>query len=469
MSVTVSLLLLVSVTVGLIPDSEAFSGLSWRVVSFFVVGMSLLTAALTFLSAWLDSDRSAAVRGGGLAAMGRLGMKNASRNRQRSVFTVGLIASATFVIVAVAAGHRNPAAEEPDKFSGNGGYTLVAESSTPILHDLNIEQGRSDAGFRMPNDPAAGKLIQSMDVMAFRVKPGEDASCLNLYQTQLPTILGVPQSMIERGGFKFADTKGENPWTLLDEKLEVEKRKDDKPVPVYPVLGDLNTLQYSLHKGIGKTIAVPDEENPDYKLKIMGQFDGSVFQGVLLMSEENFLKLYPERKGYEYFLIETPPADAEKLTSLLETGLADKGFDIEPVVERLNDFLAVQNTYLSTFQTLGGLGLLLGTFGLATVMLRNVLERRAELALMRAVGFRNTQLAWLVLWENAFLLVWGLLAGTVSALLAMTPHLRSTGADVPWSMVGMTLGVVLVVGMLAALFAVTEAVRTPIVTTLRSE
>jgi putative ABC transport system permease protein len=469
MSVTVSLLLLVSVTIGLIPDSEAFSGLSWKVVSFFVVGMSLLTAALMFLSAWLDSDRSAAVRGRGLAGIGRLGMRNASRNRQRSVFTVGLIASATFVIVAVAAGHRNPAAEEPDYSSGNGGYTLVAESSTPILHDLNIEQGRLDAGLLVPNDPDAEALLESMDVMAFRVKPGEDASCLNLYQTQLPTILGVPQRMIDRGGFKFADTKGETPWTLLDVKLEVEKRKDSPPVPVYPVLGDLNTLQYSLHKGIGKTIAVPDEKNPDYKLKIMGQFDGSVFQGVLLMSEENFLKLYPERKGYEYFLIETPLDDAEKLTSLLETGLADKGFDIEPVAERLNAFLAVQNTYLSTFQTLGGLGLLLGTLGLATVMLRNVLERRAELALMRAVGFRNTKLAWLVLLENAFLLVWGLLSGAVSALLAMTPHLRSTGADVPWSAVGMTLGVVLVVGMLAALFAVTEAVRTPIVTTLRSE
>ena len=461
LSVAVSLLLLVSVTVGLIPDSEAFSGLSWKVVLFFVVGMSLLTAALTFLSAWLDSAHSAAVRGGGLAGMRRLGMRNASRNRQRSVFTVGLIASATFVIVAVAAGHRNPAVEKPDILSGNGGYTLVAESSTPILHDLNIEQGRSDAGFRMPNDPAAEKLLESMEVMAFRVKPGEDASCLNLYQTQLPTILGVPKSMIKRGGFKFADTKSETPWTLLNNELKNG---------AIPVLGDMNTLMYSLKKGIGAEITVPpDAEDPDYTLEIAGMFDGSVFQGVLLMSEENFLKLYPERKGYEYFLIETPPADAKKLTSLLETGLADKGFDIERVVERLKDFLEVQNTYLSTFQTLGGLGLLLGTLGLATVMLRNVLERRAELALMRAVGFRNTQLAWLVLWENAFLLVWGLLAGTVSALLAMTPHLRKTGADVLWSDVGMTLGVVFVVGMLAALFAVTEAVRTPIVTTLRSE
>lgn len=460
-SIALSLLLVVLVIVGLIPNSEAFGGLSWRVVTFFIVGMALLTAALTFLSAWLDSDHSSAVRGGGFSGIGRLGIRNASRNRQRSVFTVGLIASATFVIVAVAAGHRNPIAEQPVKLSGNGGYTLVAESSTPILHNLNTPQGRTDAGFRTPENTNTENLLSKINVMAFRVKPGEDASCLNLYQTQLPTILGVPQRLIERGGFKFADTKAEHPWQLLNAQPENGS---------IPVLGDMNTLMYSLKKGIGSTIKVPaDAEDPDYTLSIAGMFDGSVFQGVLLMSEKNFLKLYPERSGYEYFLIECPLENAEAMTTLLESALADKGFDIEPVAKRLADFLAVQNTYLSTFQTLGGLGLLLGTLGLATVMLRNVLERRAELALMRAVGFRNTRLTWLVLWENAFLLLWGLLAGTLSALLAMWPHLQTTGADLPWKSGTITLAAVFITGMIAALFAVIEAVRTPIVSTLRSE
>ena len=59
-------------------------------------------------------------------------MRNAARSRMRSVMTVGLIASATFVIVAVAAGHRNPAVESPEKNSGNGGFSLVAQTSTPI-------------------------------------------------------------------------------------------------------------------------------------------------------------------------------------------------------------------------------------------------------------------------------------------------------------------------------------------------
>jgi putative ABC transport system permease protein len=139
------------------------------------------------------------------------------------------------------------------------------------------------------------------------------------------------------------------------------------------------------------------------------------------------------------------------------------------VADRLASFLAVQNTYLSTFQALGGLGLLLGTIGLATVMLRNVLERRSELALLRAVGFRDLLLAAMVLCENALLLGWGLATGALSALLAMLPHLVSTGADVPWRDVAVIVGIVFFVGMAAALAAVRASLKTPVLATLRAE
>lgn len=459
-SAGLAVVLVVAALAGLIPGNEAFSGFSWQVVAFFIVGVALLTASLSSLAYWLDADKSAAVHGAGLTGMGRLGMRNAARHRQRSVLTVGLIASATFVIVAVAAGRRNPAVEAPQKNSGNGGYTLVAKSTTPLQFDLNTAQGRDKLDVIAAEGSQSAKLLDEMSVMSFRVKPGEDASCLNLYQTRLPTILGVPQAMIARGGFKFANAEGENPWTLLDEQPE------DGSIPV---LGDMNTLMYSLHKGVGQLIAVPNEENPEHILRIAGMFDGSVFQGVLLMSEENFHRVFPEQSGYQYFLIETPLSQSAELSQVLETALSPYGFDTERVADRLANFLAVQNTYLSTFQTLGGLGLLLGTLGLATVMLRNVLERRGELALLRAVGYRNSHLAWLVLWENAFLLIWGLLAGATSALLAMAPHLRTTGADVPWLSSAVILGGVFIVGMAAALLAVTEAMRTPILATLRSQ
>lgn len=468
---TIALLLVVATIAGLVPTTEAFSGFNWRTVAFFVVGISFLVASLCAFSAWLASDRSAAVRGSGFLGIGRLGLRNAARHRLRSVLTVGLIAFATFVIVAVAAGHRNPAVEQPDMNSGNGGFTFVAESSQPILFDLNSADGRDKLGFQIDNDPAATELLDQTVVIPFHLQPGEDASCLNLYQTKLPTILGVTDAMIERGGFKFADTPSDKPWQLLTTAIE----KAEDGLPMYPVMGDMNTLMYSLKKGIGATIPVPNADAAEYHLKVVGMLDASIFQGVLLMSSDNFRHLYPARSGDQYFLIQPPAGEsavatsADKVTTLLETNLAPFGFDSERVADRLAGFLAVQNTYLSTFQALGGLGLLLGTLGLATVMLRNVLERRSELALLRGVGFRNGSLAWLVIAENALLLFWGLASGAIAAVLAMGPHLLTTGADVPWATVGVILLGVVIVGMLASLFAVYEAVSTPIVSTLRGE
>lgn len=372
--------------------------------------------------------------------------------------TAGLIASAAFVIAAVAAGHKNPTEERPNLNSGNGGFTLVAESSSPILYDLNSEEGRRKLNIQAKT-PAQEAALESLKVISFRVKPGEDASCLNLFQTRLPTLLGTPPAMLDRGGFKFI-AGGPQPWNVL------LKQEDDGSIPV---LGDMNTLMFGLKKSPGQTIPVPSADDPEHQLKIAGMFDGAVFQGVLLMSEAQFLKLYPEQKGFRYFLIDVPLEHAPAAAEMLETDLAEYGFDTEPVAERLARFLSVQNTYLSTFQSLGGLGLLLGTFGLATVMLRNVWERQAELALLRGVGFPPRQIARLILAESTLLLGWGLLTGTTAALLAMLPHLLSTGADVPWLNGGALLIGVALVGMLASIGAVRTATRVPIVSTLRGE
>ena len=464
-----ALLLMIASVAGLIPAAAAFFG----------IGILLLIASMSFLSAWLCGTGGIAVSGRGLSALGRLGLRNASRQRQRTVMTAAMIGTATFLIIAVAAFRRDPTSESPEKMSGNGGFTLVAESSSPVLYDLNTAEGRKKLQLAPPEGSPESHALDSLKVIPFRVKPGEDASCLNLYQTRVPTILGVPQSLIDEGRFAFASgswkelnssdsgSTSANPAAAVGEAT-ASSSSPSLGAPI-PVLGDMNTLMFSLHKSVGATISIPNEEYPQHQLIVKGMFQDSLFQGVLVMSEANFLRLFPEQKGFQYFLIEVPAEQADAAESLLETELAEYGFDSEPVSQRLARFLSVQNTYLSTFQTLGGLGLLLGTFGLATVMMRNVLERQSELALLRSVGFQPWGLAILVLWENALILLWGLFAGAGSAILATSPNLLSRGADLPWISLATLLLIVFATGMLAASFAIWGAIRLPIVATLRGE
>jgi len=220
---------------------------------------------------------------------------------------------------------------------------------------------------------------------------------------------------------------------------------------------------------MGQELTVPDERGQAVRLRIVGLLQDSVFQSELLMSEANFLKLYPRQEGYGFFLIDAPAERTGAVRSLLETDLANYGFTVTPAAQRLQAYLAVENTYLSTFQALGGLGLLLGAFGLAVVLMRSVWERRGELALLRALGYRQTALGWLMLAENGFLLVLGLGIGAVTAFLAVAPHLLAGSGEVPLLRLLGLLVLVLMIGLTAGAAAVAATVRAPLLAALRRE
>ena len=455
--------LLLIAAVGLFVMATTLSGEA-QAGAFFGGGAAILSALLLFIWARLrHSGSSSAIATGGRPLL-RLAMRNAGRNPGRSTLTIGLVASATFLIVAISAFRL-----DPDQ-RGAGGFDVLAESTQPILYDLNEAAGREE--LRVP--PDAEKILAAADIVALRVKGGADASCLNLYQAQQPRILGVSRGMVEYLGrdeeanFSWGPTaatteeEDANPWSLLD------KEYDDAPKAI-PVIIDKNTAMYSLHLygGVGSTFTTTDDDGRELQFRIVGLLANSVLQGSLLIGEEDFKSLYPNISGYRMFLAKAKGPSAQQLIDSLESSLGEQGMDAVDCQVRLRDLLAVQNTYLSTFQSLGALGLLLGTFGLATVQLRSVLERRGELALMRSAGFRRVRLAQMVMLENIVLLVGGLLVGLIAATLAVVPHFFSGGAAIPWGDLGIYLGIVLIVGILSGLAAVVATLRAPLLGALR--
>ena len=298
------------------------------------------------------------------------------------------------------------------------------------------------------------------------MREGEDTSCLNLYEPTNPRILGVGQHFINAGRFTFqgslAATEADraNPWTLLARPL---------PDGVVPVAADANSMTYVLHKKLGDEIVLTDGDRP-IRLRLVAALSDSVFQGELLMSDANFLKLFPEQQGYRVLMVDVPVAQAAGVAAAIESTASDLGADAIPTAQRLAEFHAVENTYLSTFQTLGGLGLLVGTIGLAAVLLRNILERRRELALLRAVGYGRGDLFTIILAENAVLLGWGLAVGALSAFVAIAPAAIERGARLPLTMGGwLLLLAVLAAGLVSSVIATRAALRAPLVGALRAE
>ncbi|MBI3409849.1 MAG: ABC transporter permease [Planctomycetes bacterium] len=430
-------------------DSEAQAG------SFFGSGALFLTTSLAGLWGWLKRTGRQTMP---QPSLGALGMRNAGRHPVRSLLTVGLLAAATFLIVAVDSFHKEAGGDFFKKDGGSGGFPLLAETDIPFYQDLNNPAVRAQLKF--PDQPRDSEFYPA------RVQAGDDASCLNLYQPLRPKILGIGHRLIERGGFHFSASlatdqdEKENPWRLL------EKPTGDDTIPA---IIDANSAQWILKVPLGGIYSVTDENGEKKNLRIVALLAESIFQSEILISEANFLKLYPRQEGYRVFLIDCPSDRTSAIQSDLGKILGDQGFNVVSTADRLRAYLAVENTYLATFQALGGLGLLLGALGLAIVLLRGVWERRGELALLRALGFAKERLAWLVLAENLFLLMLGLGAGTLAALLAVAPHLLSSGGDVLWLRLIVLLGLVAVVGLAAGMAAIVGALRTPLLPALRRE
>lgn len=432
---------------GLLAASTA--GAIGRTAGFFGAGSLLLIAALAGLRAWLGSTR------GGIGTVARLGLRNAAFRPGRSTLCIALIASATFIIVAIDAFRRAP---EPltDKKAGHGGFALLAESLLPVVYDPNTAAGQENLNLAGRTD------LAGVHFTSFRLKPGDDASCLNLYEPRNPRILGAPASFLQEGRFRFQESleQSANPWLLL------EKESSDGTIPA---IADANSMTYVLHRNLGDEFVLDAGGAHPIRLRLVAALADSVLQGELIISEKNFLRVFPEQQGFRFFLVDAPSERARTVAAALAEALSDYGVSAVETRERLDTFHRVENTYLSTFQTLGGLGLVLGTLGLAAVLLRNVLEQRRELALLRAVGYRAVHLAALVLAENIFLLGAGLLSGTLAAVVAITPALTERGGHWPLVSWVFLLPGVLITGLAASIAAVAAAIRSPILPALRSE
>ena len=431
-------------------DSAAVAGV------FFGAGTLLLIAGLGLTHALLR--RMAGGWKNAVSSLVGLGLRNTTRRSGRSLAVVALLACGIFLVIAVGANRHSPLAQARQRDSGTGGFTLFGESSISILHDLNSKSGRQS----MSLDDS---LMEDVQIVQLRVHEGDDASCLNLNRAQMPQLLALqPNRLQERGSFAFTKTieskNGKKQWDLLNENLGEN---------VVPAIGDYATVYWALGKSVGDELDYIDEKGGRFRLRIVGMLKNSVIQGSLIISEDEFIKRFPSEDGYRLLLIDTPQEKTEAVADLLSTRLQDYGLSLTPTIQRLAEFNAVENTYLSIFQLLGGLGLILGSFGLGLVVLRNVLDRRGELAMLQAVGFNKSILKRMVFYEHGGLLIGGLACGIIAALVAVSPALKSPGTHVPYFSLMLTIIAIAVSGLVWIRIATAFALSGKMLEALRNE
>ncbi len=376
---------------------------------FFAAGGLLLVSAVFFFIWYLKRLQHSV---SSEIQLSRLSWKNALRNRTRSLSIVILFAIGAFLVVSTGSNRKDLFSNSEDPSSGTGGFLYYAESTIPVLLQLNNTEVKYEFG-----------LGEGYSFVQFRKATGDDASCLNLNKIINPQVLGVDPVMLE-GRYSFvtgtAYLDETQPWNSLEQEL---------PGGLIPAIMDETAIKWGLGLKVGDTLHYVNSNGGTMDLLLIGGLAPSVFQGNVIISNKRFLEQFPESSGTHIFLVEGTMADTALIRSEIGHGLRDLGWDMQLTATRLAEFNSVTNTYLSIFLVMGALGLLVGTFGLVVVLFRSMLERRQEIALLKAVGYSRRSIGRLIVKEYMILLLAGISTGFLSAIIATLPSILSPNTD----------------------------------------
>jgi hypothetical protein len=363
-----------------------------------------------------------------------------------------LLAIGTFLVVSTGMNRQDLLSNTSNKASGTGGFLFWAESTVPLLHNLNSETYRKEQGFE-----------QEFTSLQFSVAEGDDASCLNLNRIANPRILGVDAALLEdRFSFQtFADgVNTENSWSILTADIG----------DCVPAIADQTVILWSLGKKVGDTLVYRNSAGEEIKLKLMAGLAASVFQGNVLIDQSQFQRHFPTASGSNVFLIDGKPENKDAIADELNLNLRDMGWEMNGTGERLATFKSIENTYLSIFLALGALGLLIGTIGLAIVLQRAILARRSELSLLLAVGFTRKKIVSIIISEYLILLFAGIFGGFVSAIIAVWPAVSGVVQSISLGFVAALIGLIMINGLgWIVVIAQFQLSRLKLVDTLRND
>ena len=422
---------------------------------FFAAGFGGLAGLLAIVRLWLAGSVSGLRRRNqaGLRSLGQLARRNLGFAAARAFSVAAIVATATFLIVAVSAFVQRPPANPEDRSSPTGGWTELVTFGNATGVDPASAEARGSLGLT----PGQESLLDQCTIIRLRTSDGDDAACTNLYATLRPTVVGVGPAFIARGGFRFLahaslPPAAENPWRLLDRPLETGE---------IPVILDQATAQWGLKLGgLGDRFRLPLDRGEPVACRIVGLLEPGILQGRVIVSELDFQRMFPDRSGYGMALVDASGVPAERRGDVgraLAAAWADAGVSLTSATRRLASLQAVQNTFLSGFQVLGTLGLLLGTAGVAAVQLQGVFEQIGPLAVLRAVGFTLGRVRWMLVLETLLTVLSGLAAGIIAACLAVAPALTGGEARLPLAWIGITAAATVSAAVVAAALAASRA------------
>jgi putative ABC transport system permease protein len=163
-----------------------------------------------------------------------------------------------------------------------------------------------------------------------------------------------------------------------------------------------------------------------------------------------------------------PGVDPEDTAAALESAFLENGLEAQSIQEVVDDTIAANMTFNRLIQGFMGLGLIVGVAALGVISARAVVERRQQIGVMRAIGFRREMVQAAFLLESSFVALTAIVVGTALGLLLswniiddqrQQPSWENLTLYVPWINLLIIFVVVYAVALVATLAPAVRASR----------
>jgi len=385
--------------------SDFYPEYKGEIEMFIVSGLFLVFAAMLivmFNSEYIIKGLTFIIgRGKSRQAVLKTAIKYSLKSKFRTAMTIAIFALIIFTITTMSmiVGMLGTNIERQVE-KASGGYEILAFCNLHSPID-DIEKELNDT-----------ELYQKIEKIA---APVSGIVGLNITATYGDTayyrILGVNDRFIEENEFEFSKLlseykSGSDAWDAIRENRSLVLLDAS-------ILGnDYGPPTAFFQVDIGETIELKDKDNNTVKKKIIGIIDTTFIQGII--SYEDYVK---EEFGFTsstYFLFSVNKGENVDYTAKeIERTFLKNGMQAFAIRTLVLESIKAMNQFFNLFNAFMGLGLIIGIAGLGIITIRSVHERRQEIGMMRAIGFKRRMVLSSFLIETSFISLLGIIIGTL--------------------------------------------------------
>ena len=469
---------------------SVFGPLSMDFSTWIVTGLLIVVGAVWVIVYNADLLLGAAMAGLGrikaLAPVLRMSMAYPLRSRFRTGTTLAMFTLVVFTLVtgATSTGSFQAAFGNEDAFGG--GFQI--RSGTGAVAAIDDRRSAIDArlGARAADFPVVG----SQSVLAVDARQLGTGRPLESYYVRGLDTSFLQHTTFDLGAMAKGYSSPHDVWTALAKTPGlavvdglVVPRRDNFGFAVLPSDFKITGFYGDVSEPFDPIpLQVVDTQTGfRTRLTVIGVLsDSAPFEMAgISTSQKTLAAAFPGRaRPTIHYFTTTPGVDPDKAAARLESAFLTNGLEAQSIREVVDDAVAANRTFNRLIQGFIALGLVVGVAALGVISARAVVERRQQIGVMRAIGFRRTMIQAVFLLESSFVALTAIVVGTALGLLLgwniiqdqrETPSWENLTLVVPWGDLALIFAVVYAVALLATLAPAIRASRIPPAEALRYE